>query len=150
VAGARGEGFGEEVKRRALIGAMALLPELGGYYQKAQRVRALVRREYARLFERFDATLSPVAATGAYGVGENLSNPAKMRRGNLYTVSVNLAGLPAVALPCGFDGAGLPAGIQLAGRAFSEPALVAAARVYQARTDWHSRKPPFFGGEVAR
>ena len=85
--------------------------------------------------------LSPVAPTTAYKIGENINDPMKMYMGDIYTVSVNLAGLPGVALPCGFDGQGLPIGYQLIGDAFSEEKLVRAAKVYQDRTDHHTKKP---------
>ena len=134
----RSEGFGLEVKRRIMLGSFVLS---SGYYDafygKALRVRSLVKEAYDALFERFDMIISPVAPTTAYRIGENIDDPMKMYLGDIYTVSVNLAGLPAVALPCGFDGNGMPIGFQLIGHAFSEGKLVGASRVYQNRTDWH-------------
>jgi aspartyl-tRNA(Asn)/glutamyl-tRNA(Gln) amidotransferase subunit A len=111
------------------------------YYKKALQVRALIKDAYNKLFERFDMIISPVAPTAAYKIGENIDDPVKMYMGDIYTVSINLAGLPAVALPCGFTGQGLPVGFQLIGDAFSEEKLVAAARVYQRRTNHHAKKP---------
>jgi len=115
------------------------------YYKKALQVRTLIKDAYNSLFERFDMILSPVAPTTAYKLGENVGDPMKMYMGDIYTVSINLAGLPAAALSCGFDAQGLPIGFQLIGNAFSEDKLVGAARVYQGRTDHHLKRP---GGVV--
>jgi aspartyl-tRNA(Asn)/glutamyl-tRNA(Gln) amidotransferase subunit A len=93
------------------------------------------------LFKSYDMILSPVAPTTAYKLGENVGDPMKMYMGDIYTVSINLAGLPAVALPCGFDPAGLPIGFQLIGDAFSEDKLIAAARAFQGRTGYHTKRP---------
>ena len=97
------------------------------------------------MFKRFDLILSPVAPTSAYRHGENLDDPLKMYMGDIYTVSVNLAGLPAAALPCGFDSRGLPVGFQLIANSFCEEKLVRAAGVYQRRTEYHTA---FAGGET--
>ncbi|MCL2109588.1 MAG: Asp-tRNA(Asn)/Glu-tRNA(Gln) amidotransferase subunit GatA [Oscillospiraceae bacterium] len=138
----RSEGFGLEVKRRIMLGSFVLSSGYyDAYYKKALQTRALIKQAYSGLFERFDMILSPVAPSTAYKRGENVNDPIKMYMGDIYTVSVNLAGLPAVALPCGFDGAGLPVGFQLIGDAFSESALVKAARSYQGCTDFHVQKP---------
>jgi aspartyl-tRNA(Asn)/glutamyl-tRNA(Gln) amidotransferase subunit A len=138
----RNEGFGLEVKRRIMLGSFVLSSGYyDAYYKKALQVRALIKETYSRLFERFDMVLSPVAPTTAYTIGENVDDPMKMYLGDIYTVSINLAGLPALALPCGFDAQGLPVGFQLIGNAFSEGRLVQAARVYQGRTDYHRQRP---------
>jgi aspartyl-tRNA(Asn)/glutamyl-tRNA(Gln) amidotransferase subunit A len=138
----RSEGFGLEVKRRIMLGSFALSSGYyDAYYKKALQVRALIKDAYNKLFERFDMIISPVAPTTAYKIGENIDDPMKMYMGDIYTVSINLASLPAIALPCGFNGQGLPVGFQLIGDAFSEKKLVTAARVYQCRTDHHLRKP---------
>ncbi|MCL2029212.1 MAG: Asp-tRNA(Asn)/Glu-tRNA(Gln) amidotransferase subunit GatA [Deltaproteobacteria bacterium] len=138
----RSEGFGLEVKRRIMLGSFVLSSGYyDAYYKKALEARALIKNAYDRLFERFDMILSPIAPTTAYKLGENIDDPMKMYMGDIYTVSVNLAGLPAIALPCGFDGQGLPIGFQLIGKAFSEEKLVLAARVYQRRTGHHTQKP---------
>jgi aspartyl-tRNA(Asn)/glutamyl-tRNA(Gln) amidotransferase subunit A len=112
------------------------------YYKKALQARALIKNAYNKLFEKYDMILSPVAPTTAYKLGENVDDPMKMYMGDIYTVSINLAGLPAVALPCGFDNQSLPVGFQLIGNSFSENKLIEAARVFQNRTDYHTRKPP--------
>ena len=136
----RSEGFGLEVKRRIMLGSFVLSSGYyDAYYKKALQTRALIKDAYDRLFGSFDMILSPVAPTTAYKLGENVVDPMKMYMGDIYTVSVNLAGLPAVALPCGFDSQGLPIGLQLIGDAFSEGKLVKAARAYQHRTDFHDK-----------
>jgi aspartyl-tRNA(Asn)/glutamyl-tRNA(Gln) amidotransferase subunit A len=138
----RSEGFGMEVKRRILLGSFVLSSGYyDAYYKRALQTRALIRDAYSRLFGRFDMIISPVAPTTAYKLGENAGDPMKMYMGDIYTVSVNLAGLPAVSLPCGFDTQGLPVGFQIIGYAFAEEKLVGAARVYQKRTDYHLKKP---------
>ena len=142
----RSEGFGLEVKRRIMLGSFVLSSGYyDAYYKKALQTRALIKDAYNDLFARFDMIVSPVAPGTAYKLGENIDDPIKMYMGDIYTVSANLAGLPAVAMPCGFDGQGLPIGFQLIGDAFSEEKLVGAARVYQKRTDHHTKKP---GGDA--
>jgi len=141
----RSEGFGLEVKRRIMLGSFVLSSGYyDAYYKKALQVRALIKDAYNNLFSRFDMILSPVAPTAAYKIGENIDDPVKMYMGDIYTVSVNLAGLPAISLPCGFEKQGLPVGFQLIGNAFEEEKLVSTARVYQKHTIHHKRKP---GGE---
>ena len=138
----RSEGFGIEVKRRIMLGSFVLSSGYyDAYYKKALQTRELLKRAYDRLFARYDLILSPVAPTAAYRLGENINDPMKMYLGDIYTVSVNLAGLPAAALPCGFDSRGLPIGFQLIGAAFTEEKLAAAARVYQSLTDHHTKSP---------
>jgi aspartyl-tRNA(Asn)/glutamyl-tRNA(Gln) amidotransferase subunit A len=138
----RNEGFGLEVKRRIMLGSFVLSSGYyDAYYKKALQVRALIKDAYTKLFTKYDMILSPVAPTTAYRIGENSGDPMKMYMGDIYTVSINLAGLPSVALPCGFDSVGLPIGFQLIGDAFSENKLIDTARVYQSRTDCHLQKP---------
>jgi aspartyl-tRNA(Asn)/glutamyl-tRNA(Gln) amidotransferase subunit A len=136
----RNEGFGLEVKRRIMLGSFVLSSGYyDAYYKKALQARALIKDAYNRLFERYDIIISPVAPTTAYRIGENVGDPMKMYMGDIYTVSINLAGLPAISLPCGFDQQGLPIGMQLIGDSFSEETLVAAAKGYQERTGWQER-----------
>jgi len=139
----RNEGFGLEVKRRIMLGSFVLSSGYyDAYYKKALQTRALIKNAYDELFKRFDMVISPTAPTAAYKIGENVGDPMKMYMGDIYTVSVNLAGLPAIALPCGFNENNLPIGFQLIGEAFSEEKLVAAARLFQSRTDYHTKTPP--------
>ena len=138
----RNEGFGMEVKRRIMLGSFVLSSGYyDAYYQKATDARRLIQSVYENLFKQFDMILSPVAPTAAYRIGENIDDPVKMYMGDIYTVSANLAGIPAVSIPCGFNEQGLPVGLQLTGRAFSEAKLIHAAGEYQNITDWHTRRP---------
>lgn len=128
----RSEAFGAEVKRRILLGTFALSAGYyDAYYKKAQQVRALIRKEYADIFAKFDLILSPVAPTVAYKLGEKSSDPLEMYMGDMYTVPVNIAGNPALSLPAGFCDDGLPVGMQLIGPAFSEALLYQAAFAYE-------------------
>jgi aspartyl-tRNA(Asn)/glutamyl-tRNA(Gln) amidotransferase subunit A len=153
----RSESFGLEVKRRIMLGSFVLSSGYyDAYYKKALQTRSLIKNTYNSLFERFDMILSPVAPTTAYKLNENVDDPIKMYMGDIYTVSVNLAGLPAVALPCGFGSSGgepslasarsaeytgLPVGFQLIGDAFAESKLIEAAQVFQSRTSHHTKRP---------
>jgi aspartyl-tRNA(Asn)/glutamyl-tRNA(Gln) amidotransferase subunit A len=145
----RNEGFGLEVKRRIMLGSFVLSSGYyDAYYKKALQARALIKDAYNKLFEKFDMILSPVAPTTAYKLGTHIGDPMKMYMGDIYTVSINLAGLPAAALPCGFDHQGLPIGFQLIGNAFAEHKLIHAARVFQSRTDYHTKRPPSPGANA--
>ena len=138
----RSEGFGLEVKRRIMLGSFVLSSGYyDAYYKKALQARTLIKNAFDSLFKHFDLILSPIAPTTAYKLGENVNDPLKMYMGDIYTVSVNLAGLPAVALPCGFDESRLPIGFQLIGKAFADRELVETAQVYQKRTNWHTFFP---------
>ena len=137
----RSEGFGIEVKRRIMLGSFVLSAGYyDAYYHKALQARGLIRNAFNQAFDKYDVLLSPVAPTTAYKLGENITDPLKMYLGDIYTVSVNLAGFPAAALPCGFDRNKLPVGMQLIGKEFSEPKLVRAADAFQQNTDWHKRR----------
>ena len=138
----RNEGFGLEVKRRIMLGSFVLSSGYyDSYYRKALEIRAMIKGAYRQLFIKYDMLLAPVAPTTAYKQGENVGDPLKMYMGDAYTVSANLAGLPALSLPCGFDPQGLPVGLQLIGDAFSEKKLIDAARVFQKHTDYHKARP---------
>ena len=146
----RGEGFGIEVKRRIIFGSLALSPQFyDAYYRKALQARTLIREVYKKLFAQFDLILSPVTPETAHRLGENINDPIKMYMGNIYTASVNLAGLPAAALPCGFDKQGLPIGFQIIADAFSEKKLIEAARVFQNRTKHHAARPAAYAGQLS-
>ena len=138
----RSEGFGKEVKRRILLGSFVLSSGyFDAYYKKALQVRGLIKNSFDEAFKKYDIILSPVSPTTAYPIGGQIEDPLSMYLADIYTVSVNLSGLPAVALPCGFGSDGMPVGMQLIGRAFSEPLLVKAADVYQNNTDYHKKAP---------
>ncbi len=139
---ARSEGFGAEVKRRIMLGAFALSSGYyDAYYNKALRVKALIKRAFDDCFASADVLLTPAAPTTAFALGEHSDDPIKMYLGDIYTVSVNMAGLPGMVVPCGFDAAGLPVGAQLIGPAFGEGLLLRAAHAYQTRTDFHRKRP---------
>ncbi len=128
----RSEGFGAEVKRRIMLGSFVLSSGYyDAYYLKALRTKALIKREFDRAFAEYDVILSPCAPTTAPKIGESLSDPISMYLGDIYTVSLNLAGLPGITVPCGIDGAGLPVGIQMIGDCFTEKTLIRAAYAYE-------------------
>ena len=137
----RSEGFGMEVKRRIMLGSFVLSSGYyDAYYKKGLQVRRLIKNSFADAFEKYDMILSPVAPTVAYKIGENSSDPLKMYLGDIYTVSVNLAGLPGVTVPCGFGANGMPVGMQLIGDTFTEDKLVKVAYAFQKETDFHTKK----------
>lgn len=130
----RSEGFGREVKRRIMLGTFALSAGYyDAYYKKAMQMRALIADQYAKVFEKYDLILSPVAPTTAYRLGEKTEDPMEMYLGDIYTVPVNIAGLPALSMPCGVDGSGLPVGMQLIGKAFDEATVYQAAYAYESK-----------------
>jgi aspartyl-tRNA(Asn)/glutamyl-tRNA(Gln) amidotransferase subunit A len=138
----RAEGFGKEVKRRIMLGTYALSSGYyDAYYLKALKVRNLIRSDFTRAFERCDCIMMPVAPTTAFRPGEKLDDPLTMYLSDIYTIAANLAGVPAISIPCGFDGAGLPIGLQIIAPAFSEDKLLQTAAMYEANTDWHKGKP---------
>ena len=137
----RGEGFGAEVKRRIMIGAYVLSAGYyDAYYLKAQQTRRLLRDEFARALERVDVIATPTAPSVAFPLGERLADPVSMYLSDIYTASVNLAGLPAVSVPAGFSD-GLPVGLQIIGNYFREAQVLNVAHQYQQATDWHQRAP---------
>ena len=138
----RTQGFGTEVKRRILLGTFVLSSGYyDAYYKKALQVKAVIKDAFDKAFEQCGLLLTPVAPTTAPRLGESLSDPLQMYLGDIYTVSVNLAGLPALSMPCGFDGKGLPIGAQLIGPHFGEGRLLNAAHAFQLDTDYHKRTP---------
>ena len=136
----RSEGFGEEVKRRIMLGSFVLSSGYyDAYYLKALRTKALIRQSFDRAFEKYDVILGPVAPTTAPKLGASLSDPLQMYLGDIYTISVNLAGLPGVSIPCGTDSNGLPIGVQLIGDCFQEKKIIRVAYAYeQARGNWQA------------
>ncbi|WP_455380475.1 Asp-tRNA(Asn)/Glu-tRNA(Gln) amidotransferase subunit GatA [Acidihalobacter prosperus] len=140
----RGEGFGDEVKRRIMIGTYALSSGYyDAYYLKAQKVRRLISEDYRRAFESVDLILGPTSPTPAFRIGEKVDDPVSMYLSDTYTIAVNLAGLPGMSIPAGFVG-GLPAGLQIVGNYFDEARMLNAAHRFQQVTDWHSRIPRNF------
>jgi aspartyl-tRNA(Asn)/glutamyl-tRNA(Gln) amidotransferase subunit A len=142
----RARGFGPEVKRRIMLGTYVLSAGYyDAYYLKAQQVRTLIRRDYEEAFARADVVAMPTSPTAAFPIGERVGDPLQMYLGDVFTVSANLAGLPAISVPCGFTAAGLPIGLQLTGRMFDEATLLRVADAYERDAGWSSRLPPEFG-----
>ena len=140
----RSEGFGTEVKRRIMIGAYVLSHGYyDAYYLKAQRIRRIIAQDFQDAFKQCDIIAGPVAPTVAGKIGEKVSDPTQMYLEDIYTLSPNLAGLPAMSVPCGFGDVGMPVGLQLIGNYFSESRLLQAAHAYQLETDWHQQQSPF-------
>ena len=128
----RSEGFGEEVKRRIMLGSFVLSSGYyDAYYLKALRTKALIKKEFDKAFEKYDVILGPAAPSTAPKLGESLSDPLKMYLGDIYTISVNLAGLPGMTVPCGKDSAGLPIGLQLIGDCFQEKKIIRAGYAFE-------------------
>ena len=146
----RDEGFGAEVKRRIMLGTYVLSAGYyDAYYLKAQQVRTLLRQDYERAFERVDLVATPTTPTPAFKLGEKTSDPVQMYLNDIFTVSANLTGLPAISVPCGFSGSGepgagsrLPVGLQLTGRMFDEATVLRAGDAFQRDTSFHTEAPP--------
>jgi aspartyl-tRNA(Asn)/glutamyl-tRNA(Gln) amidotransferase subunit A len=140
----RGEGFGAEVKRRIMTGTYVLSAGYyDAYYLKAQRVRALINADFERAFHEVDVVIGPTTPTPAFELGAKTADPVTMYLNDIYTIGANLAGLPAISVPCGLVNS-LPVGLQIIGPHFSEPKLLNVAHRYQQETDWHRRAPPGF------
>jgi aspartyl-tRNA(Asn)/glutamyl-tRNA(Gln) amidotransferase subunit A len=138
----RDEGFGAEVKRRIMLGTYVLSAGYyDAYYLKAQRVRALIKRDFDEAFRHCDVIVTPTAPTTAFKIGEKSQDPLQMYLSDIFTISINLAGLPALSLPCGFDDAGLPIGLQMIGKPFEEATILRVAHHYEQATEWHNKKP---------
>jgi aspartyl-tRNA(Asn)/glutamyl-tRNA(Gln) amidotransferase subunit A len=138
----RAQGFGAEVKRRILIGAYVLSHGYyDAYYLQAQKIRRLIADDFNAAFKVCDVILGPTAPGTAFKLGEKSDDPVEMYLNDLYTIPANLAGLPGMSLPCGFDAKGLPIGLQLVGNYFSEAKMLNVAHQYQRATDWHARQP---------
>jgi aspartyl-tRNA(Asn)/glutamyl-tRNA(Gln) amidotransferase subunit A len=142
----RGEGFGDEVKRRIMTGTYVLSAGYyDAYYLKAQKCRALIANDFARAFGEVDVVLSPTSPTAAFKLGAKTSDPIAMYLNDIYSIAANLAGLPGISIPCGFVNSGgteLPVGLQLVGPHFGESLLLSVSHQYQLRTSWHKRFPP--------
>ena len=140
----REKGFGAEVRRRILIGAYVLSAGYyDAYYVRAQKIRTLIRRDFETAFDAgVDAILTPATPSSAFGIGEmSKASPIEMYLNDIYTIAANLAGLPALSIPCGFGAGRLPVGLHMVGNYFSEAQMLGAAHQYQCVTDWHTREP---------
>ena len=139
----RAKGFGTEVKRRIMLGTYALSAGYyDAYYLKAQKVRTLIKQDFDQAFEKVDVLVCPTAPTTAFKAGEKTADPLSMYLSDLMTIPVNLAGLPSMSIPCGFDGQNLPIGLQLIGNVLREDVLFRVGYAYEQSTKWHTQKPP--------
>ena len=138
----RSEGFGMEVKKRIMLGNFVLSSGyFDAYYKKALQAKGLICKAFNEAFEKYDFLLGPVAPTTALKIGEGLSDPLAMYLGDIYTVMINIAGLPSLALPCGFDSNSMPVGMQIIGKPFDEKTILSAGYAFQNATDFHKKKP---------
>ncbi|MBF0445184.1 MAG: Asp-tRNA(Asn)/Glu-tRNA(Gln) amidotransferase subunit GatA, partial [Magnetococcales bacterium] len=138
----RAEGFGGEVKRRIMLGTYVLSSGYyDAYYLKAQKVRRLIAGDFKAAFAKVDLLLAPTTPDTAFKLGAKTADPVQMYLSDIFTINVNLAGLPAISIPCGFDKANLPIGLQLIGRPLDESGVLSAAHAYQQATQWHTRSP---------
>ena len=138
----RAQGFGAEVKRRILVGTYVLSHGYyDAYYLKAQKIRRLIAQDFAAAYRQCDLIMGPTSPGVAFTLGAKAANPVQMYLIDIYTVAANLAGLPAMSIPCGFGDGGMPVGLQIAGNYFAEAQMLAAAHQYQLATDWHLRQP---------
>jgi aspartyl-tRNA(Asn)/glutamyl-tRNA(Gln) amidotransferase subunit A len=141
----RAQGFGAEVRRRILVGTYVLSHGYyDAYYLQAQRVRRLIARDFVEAFKGCDLIVGPTSPSVAFRIGEKVADPVKMYLGDIYTIAANLAGLPAMSIPCGFGAGGLPVGLQIIGGYFAEARMLNLAHQFQLATDWHARTPPAF------
>jgi len=142
----RAEGFGAEVKRRIMLGTYALSSGYyDAYYLKALRVRNLIRQDFTGAFAKADCLMMPVAPTTAFKIGEKTADPLQMYLSDIYTIAANLAGVPGISIPCGLDSGGLPIGLQILGPAFSEAKMLRIARMFESKTDYHTKAPALEG-----
>jgi aspartyl-tRNA(Asn)/glutamyl-tRNA(Gln) amidotransferase subunit A len=138
----RGEAFGDEVKRRILLGTFALSHGYyDAYYLRALKVRTLIKNDFDAVFKEFDCIVTPTSPTPAFRIGEKAADPLQMYLSDIYTISVNLAGIPAISVPCGFTRSGLPVGLQILAKPFAEETLLRVAHAYEQSTRWHTMKP---------
>ena len=138
----RDQGFGSEVKRRIMLGTYALSAGYyEAYYKKGQQVRTLIKQDFDEAFKAVDVIVTPTAPSAAFKIGEKSADPLQMYLSDIFTISVNLAGIPGISIPCGFTPSNLPIGLQLLGRHFKEESILHAAYAYEQATEWHKRKP---------
>ncbi len=142
----RAQGFGAEAKRRILIGTYVLSHGYyDAYYLKAQQIRRLIARDFTEAFAKCDIIMGPAAPSVAFDLGAKSKDPVQMYLDDLYTIPINLAGLPGMSIPCGFGAKGRPVGLQIVGNYFDEARMLAVANAFQQVTDWHTRVPKGFG-----
>ena len=135
-------GFGAEVKRRIILGTYALSSGYyDAYYRKAQQVRTLIKQDFDKAFENVDVVVTPTTPAPAFKIGEKMEDPLQMYLTDILTISVNLAGVPGISVPCGFTSGGLPVGLQIIGKDFDEESVLKTAYAYEQGTEWHKRKP---------
>jgi aspartyl-tRNA(Asn)/glutamyl-tRNA(Gln) amidotransferase subunit A len=138
----RAQGFGAEVKRRIMLGTYALSSGYyDAYYRKAQQVRTLIKKDFEDAFQKVDVIVTPTSPTAAFRIGEKSSDPLQMYLSDIFTISINLAGVPAISIPCGFTSQNLPVGLQIIGKHFDEEALFKIAYAYEQSTEWRLRRP---------
>jgi len=138
----RDEGFGQEAKRRIILGTFALSHGYyDAYYLRALKVRTLIKQDFDKVFNDFDCIVTPTSPTAAFKIGEKVDDPLKMYLSDIYTISANLAGIPAISIPCGFTKKGLPVGLQILAKPFAEETLFRVAYTYEQNTEWNKRKP---------
>ncbi|MCB0125795.1 MAG: Asp-tRNA(Asn)/Glu-tRNA(Gln) amidotransferase GatCAB subunit A, partial [Caldilineaceae bacterium] len=138
----RGDGFGAEVKRRIMLGTYALSAGYyDAYYLKAQQVRTLIKQDFDRAFQDVDVIACPVAPTTAFPLGAKTDDPLEMYLSDIFSISLNLAGICGISVPCGFDQSGLPIGLQLVGPHLGEAMILRTAHAYEQATNWHERQP---------
>jgi len=138
----RTEGFGPEVKRRIMLGTYVLSAGYyDAYYLRAQKVRTLIRNDFEEVFKENDIILSPTSPTAAWKLGEKMDDPLKMYLSDIFTINVNLAGLPGMSLPCGFTKSGLPIGLQVIAAPLQEEKIFRSAYAYEQATEWHKKRP---------
>ena len=134
-------GFGAEVKRRIMLGTYALSAGYyEAYYKKGQQVRTLIKQDFEEAFKLADVIATPTAPTAAFKIGEKTTDPLQMYLSDIFTISVNLAGIPGMSIPCGFTHHNLPIGLQLLGRHFDEESILHTAFAYEQATDWHKKR----------
>ncbi|KGR76614.1 Asp-tRNA(Asn)/Glu-tRNA(Gln) amidotransferase subunit GatA [Ureibacillus sinduriensis] len=143
----RAQGFGDEVKRRIMLGTYSLSAgTYDAYYKKAQQARTLIKQDYDKVFENYDVIIGPTAPTAAFEIGANIDDPMTMYANDILTIPINLAGVPAISIPCGFDN-GLPLGLQIIGKHFDEETIYRTAHAYEQATEFHKQTPQLWEGK---
>jgi aspartyl-tRNA(Asn)/glutamyl-tRNA(Gln) amidotransferase subunit A len=138
----RSEGFGDEVKRRIMLGTFALSSGYyDAYYKKAQQVRTLIKNDFEKVFEKYDLIIGPTAPSTAFKIGEKIDDPLTMYANDILTIPVNLAGVPGISVPCGLGANGLPLGLQIIGKHFDESTVYRVAHAFEQATNYHKQKP---------